>query len=520
VTADVTLVSNESGPCRGELQDNDLVYDFSVDMPSGDYELYLERAEDAHNADQADCRFAPALLESVPPLAPGQVCLVLPLPEPQKVEVVIEWPGEASGARSLDDWLLDVVHPTNGRRLSERMKLSQADVTKTPTGGLEYRVDVAFTMATEPGTELVRLSPPDGAVAPVVQLERSALTAATSDVARIASLREFPAPVRLQAWVLKAAGYDAGQEAPVPATVTLTATRLDGVDAGVFASYQTSADVGEDGSLDVVIMPGEYRVRVVPAVGSGLSAFETTLLAPCSRLANPDQCVPRTSSDPVVVQAGKTLLVPGAATVLGRVTSPLGAGAGASASVVGLPGMVRSKRCVADAGGGCVSSAANVLDIALGDDAFVPRSVSDLVQRGRFSLDETDCALCKKDQGAVFDFFVEPSDGSGYPWAVRPGVMVDGDVDLGAVDITLPVLREGSVQIAQASEPLLVPGALLRVYVLRDRFGEVLSDPGAPPCREGAPDPTVRCVRSLLQVAETRTDSSGRFRLFLPSDLP
>ena len=117
----------------------------------------------------------------------------------------------------------------------------------------------------ESSSELIRLSPPEGQVGPVIQLVLSgALTFDTTE-ATIPSLAQLPAPVRIESWLWQKATLERdGVEEPTAATVTLTATRLEGIEQGIFASYSTTADVAEDGKLSALVLPGTYRARVVP----------------------------------------------------------------------------------------------------------------------------------------------------------------------------------------------------------------------------------------------------------------
>jgi hypothetical protein len=509
---------SSSHPCRDSYATGMREHDLSVNVPVGRYDIYVEPLE----LDDA-CAIAPALLEENLQIEAGNVCLKLAASRPEELRVLVEWRGAFEGVRSLDRWSVDLVHPITGQVLSTRGALSAASVTTTQNDVPAY--EVRLWMSPLPGgqkRELVRLTPPEGAFAPVIQLERSALVAVTPGTsdALIGNLDPFPAPVQLEGWVWRDADFERGREVPVPATVLLTATRLDGIAPGIFASYATAAEVGADGRLVAAVLPGAYRARVVPTVGSGLSAFETVLEVPCTRLAaEPDRCALRESETPEVVQAGRVLRVPAAARVTGTVRSALGSEAVEGAMVTGVAGLTRARVCAADAGGVCAASPVGVLERALGEDRFAPRGVSALVIDGRFAIDEADCALCQQSEGAIFDFLVRPADGSGFSWGIRSGVVIQGDTELGSIAVPLPTVHRGRVQLPQADAPVPIGGALIRAYAFRLSDGSVTSDADLPACNAGELEPSSDCIRSVLQVAETRAAADGTFSLFVPASV-
>ena len=322
------------------------------------------------------------------------------------------------------------------------------------------------------------------------------------------------------------------------ATVSFTATRLDGVSSGIAASYSTTVEVGADGRLFATVLPGDYLVRVEPRLGSGLAATETVINVSCARRTD-GSC--EVGNEPVL-QAGRTLEVPRAASLTGRAFLPVGPTSLSDGVVHALPAQYRTRRCAMDLldggaasdGGLCDNSPIGVLEEALGQQAFVPRAATATVcaarggsssngcsQRGRFLIGEMDCGACEPGNGAFFDFFVRPSDGSGYSWFVRPQVLVDGTEDLDEVKLPLPILRRGVVQLVQEGQaPTKLAGALIRAYIFRDNSGEPIDDPtNLPNCAEMTVGPGDTCIRSILQVAETRAREDGGFELALPSQL-
>jgi len=289
-------------------------------------------------------------------------------------------------------------------------------------------------------------------------------------------------------------------------TVELTATKISGINDGVFASFSTKV-VAADGKLAAKVLPGEYRVRVVPDVSSSLAALETVLSVPVTGGPSPD-----------------VLLVPAAASIRGTATAPGGAPLD-GASVQALPASVGVRNCGdgADAAA-CQAAPLGVIDLALAQDAFLPRPATGLVSGGQFTLEEVDCGGCTPGNGASFDLSLRPQDGSGLPWGVRPGVRVASAVDVGALRLPLPIVERGVVEIPTEKDPVLVGNALIRAYVLRDDRGEPVLDPeGLPNCATSGGTTSLakqpHCVRSALQVAETRGAQDGTFELVLPSDL-
>ena len=87
--------------------------------------------------------------------------------------------------------------------------------------------------------------------------------------------------------------------------------------------------------------------------------------------------------------------------------------------------------------------------------------------------------------------------------------------DLGRLILPLPIVYQGAVTIPGAStaegspDSMSVPNALIRAYVYLDQNGAYTAEPDDPQ----------RGARSALQIAETRADDQGRFRLLLPSRL-
>jgi hypothetical protein len=554
-------------PCYGQVKNAGKTIDqFVVSVPVGTnspvkcsdgtenkacYDVYVEpppltpaSSGDA-GAPMDDCTLVPQLL---PNSAVGG-CFAINPSKPLSLDVVIPWPESATGALSLDGWTLDVVHPLTGHVLSNRVTLRGDPAIKNGVFAYERRdvryapiVDEAnrsLSSRTAPGKELVRLTPPTGVVGPVIEAELSGLEATDPTKAVFPEFGPFPAAVPLESWVWESED----SQMPVPGTVELTATKdgerpaLDGIKAGIFASFSTTVVVGGDGKLRAQVPPGHYRARAVPTFGSGRAAAESTLDVACDHAPmNPAQCAPADPAHPPTPRAAKVLVVPRAAKIDGQVVSAIDGTPIDQAAVYALPAAFRARECGAGADAStCAATPLGVLDLSLGEDAFVPRPVSGTVgARGLFTLKDVDCGSCAKPSdggqgqfigGASFDLSARPPDGSRFPWLIRSGVFVSTDVALGQLTLPLPIVHRGVVQIPQPdSEPLSVPSALIRAYVMRDDTGAVIRSPGglascASSSSTGSTGPAARCIRSVLQVAETRAANDGTFELVLPSEL-
>ncbi len=514
-----TLLGSVSTACIGQFPLTvAAVQEFSVSVPTGVYDVYVRPVSTGVADAGADdhCEFVPELFlsRSVPV---GDSCLSLPSNPPKELDVDIPWNASAT---SLDGWTLSVVHPVTGQLLSGLQALHGAPAP-IPSGGIGYTAVVPYSPigtddTVKPGQELLRLSPKEGVLGPSFQLAISGLEALSPKRAIMPDLGVLRPPVTLAAVVYGAAGFATGDDVPVVGTATFTATSLDGIADGVFAAFTSSATIASDGTLAAELLPGDYRVRIVPQAGSAFASTETSLTVACQPGA-PDSCG---------AVSGRTILVPSSASITGSVTAPVGGKALDVASVKAVPASSGTRRCESgiDASA-CAAEPLGVLDLALGDDAFVPQPASGIVDAGRFDLTGVDCGGCTPDDGALFDVSIRPPDGSDLPWLVKPDITVSGPVSLGRLQMPLPIIERGIVEIPVGHQsPVPVPGALIQAFVVRDADGvPILQPQGLPSCAaagspvvSGKPAP---CIRSVLQIAETRTGPDAKFDLVLPSTL-
>lgn len=506
------------GPCAGEDVGEGTFHGFVVDVPAGEYDL---RVESPPGAEGGGCAVVPREFAGLS-IAPGQVCLALAAPPAARLAATLQWAG-APGALGLEGYEASVVEPVDGEPLSFAVPVAAG--APAPGGGLEHLVEIDYGAPAAGPTprsrqELLRLAPPGGRVAPTLLFPLASLEA--TQPTRTPPLGPFAAPVALSAWLLSGPGVAAGLEEPAAGTVTLTARKVSGLPAGVFASYSTTIEVGPDGRLDATLPPGSYAVRAVPREGLGLAATESALELPCEPAGVGGDCRSDTAGLAPAPRAGQVIALARGATLTGSVVDPVRGDPVERLTVTVSATSPGSRRCASPGAGACSSLPVSLLDASLGDDAFVPRTATGVAELGRFVLREVDCGDCEAGDGVVVDLTARTPEGSRLPWLVRAGLPVTGDADLGALELSLPLVQRGFVEVPQPrAEPLRVPGALVRVYAFRDSAGQILADPGElPPCGAVASEAAdAPCLRSVVQVAEARADEDGAFELLLPSSL-
>jgi hypothetical protein len=442
---------------------------FNLNLPPGEYDVYVQEAGQAaaaapSSASLQRCPFVPKLIRHLQ-IEPGLVTLPLALEAPARLDVTVVWPSEPDSG-GLEGWSIDIVEPVFGKVISTNAVLGQPrDNAYTATVFYSWVED-----GMQPGTELVRLSPPADEHAPTILLERSSLELFERGAGMINQLDALPSPVTFEGQVERQ-----GRSDPVPAALSLIATELNQLQPGTLASFRQTVTTDSRGRFQVQLLPGKYRVHAVPAASSGAASTETTLEV----AGRPEY------------QAGKVIELKDTLRMSGGVLGPAGqAISGASVHAAATPFSIRAR----------------LLEAALGDEPFVPRAagcsgpadacvpVTD--EMGYFSIDV--------DPG-VFDVSVRPPSDSGFPWLIRSNVDVQTEQqDLGALDMPLPVAYRGTV-FTEDTGP--ISGALIRAYIYVDENGYTAEMPSAD---------TVGS-RSVLQIAETRANESGIFELRLPS---
>jgi hypothetical protein len=249
--------------------------------------------------------------------------------------------------------------------------------------------------------------------------------------------------------------------APTPGRVNLVSTEIFGIDSGVFAAYRRTVEVDETGLFTVELPPGKYRVYATPPLlddpSRSLSALETSWNVPAD----------------ASFQAGKVLELPPLTEVTGQTSLR-----GADVRIAASPQSILP------------------FEEAFGAAAFVPRAVAGLVdQAGRF--------VVAADPG-TFDVAIRPSESSRYAWSVRPGFTVEPGKprqELPRLGTRTPSVVTGTAQLGDVK----LTAALIRAYAYLDKDLVYTGDPAE--------------ARSVIQVAETRTDADGLFKLFVPDSI-
>jgi hypothetical protein len=433
---------------------NSISFQFSINVPPGQYDIYVRPQ---HQPDSA-CVVPPELLRGQT-INGGAHRFDINLPEPSSFDLHVSWP-LADGA--LEGWVVDMLDPETGRVLSNTVPLALERGGKSYIASLSYLTVVGGTSKLK-AAELVRLSPPPGVPAPSVLLERSALSLFSANSGTLSQFTAMPVPVTVEGQVTALT-----TPTPVPANVTLVATKINGIDPGVLASFVRTATAGADGKFTVDLLPGSYRVSAVPSGNSALAQATAEWVV----------------ADAPSAQAGKVIELVNTLPINGQAFDSTGATpiAGAQVQMTASPASIQS----------------DVLHVALGETVSVPRAVSGIVQNdgsGTFSL--------TSDSG-TFDLSVRPQASTGFAWLVRPNLEVgvqpatSAGVGLSEIMLPLPVPYAGHVTLPGALPGTLepVPGALIRAYIYMSGGAYTA-------------DPTI--ADSVLQIAETRSDENGAY---------
>jgi len=441
-------------------------YLFELQVPGGEYDVYLE----PHKHAAGDCLAPPQLYRAFPigvkENSQELSTYLFSISGASWLDLRIFWPESSS---ALDGWTADIIEPIGGRAISTEVELRNAkaalDKKVEYAARLLYSsvVDMSGDASVKAASELLRLRPPSGVVAPTVFLFRSVLALLQKkkeDPIELTVFNKYPAPVTVKGQLVRAS-----DGTPVEGLVTLVSTMIQGMDDGVFGSYQTTVKVAKDGNIDVQLPPGSYRVQAIPPMPPGA-------LGPTDSLA-------------VAVTTWEVPL--GSATQFGK--------------LIELPtvAQVTGQSRVAGAQVQAVPSPQDVLPFedAIGRGDFAPRSTAALVDdAGRFTLNV--------DPGR-FDVTIQTAEELGFGWFVRPGVSLGTkNEDLGRLQSPTPSILSGSIFVRpDTTHPLA--SANVRAYAYLDKDLRYTRDP--------------KLAESVIQVAETRADVNGSYRLLLPSTI-
>jgi hypothetical protein len=500
-------------------------YVFQGALPPGRYDVYMKPDQAALGE---NCQAVPQIFrDRSVGLIEADDRMELKQPALGSLRLAITW------ADTLEGWQLDMVHPITGEVLSNRVILRGTDVDPTKNtviATLNYsRADQDFIAAAE---ELVRLTPPVDVRAGTVFFTRYGLELYTGEGA-IGNVSSFGTPVQYQAWVWK----EGAEDQPVPGAVSFSAIDLDEVAVGVLASFEATARVDSTGQVQASLLPGKYRVRVTPpGVGMGNLGLDTGYESTVTVWPN--------GSPALDSQGGHVIPVPPAVSLSGRVLAESNGMPLEHVEVRATGANPERNLCAAEvaedaSAPGCQRPQAPVLQRALAQDPFIPRTRTGLTQGdGRFTVNGLDCGRCKPEETARFDLTVRPDVSTGLPWLIRSSLDPYADADALAAEplrVPMPVARPVRVTYgarvtdagADPGEPAddqpltqRLSGALVRVFAVLDAHGQLVTHPeGLPPCVAVAKIDEQTCLQSLIQVAEARTDSEGDFLLLLPPDV-
>lgn len=438
-------------------------YTFNVKVPGGEYDVYLVPHKQASGACLAPPQLYRAFPIGVKENSEESSKYLFSLSGVTRLDLRLLWPESAA---SLDGWTADIIEGVSGYAISTEVELGSARpaLDKKVEYGvpLTYSAVVDMSGSTVKAPDLLRFRPPAGVVAPTVFLDRSVLGLLQnpSDPVQLSVFSKLPEPVMVRGQMVRRT-----DGTPVDGFVTLASTSIYGVDDGVFGSYQTTVMVGKDGAIDVQLPPGLYNVQGVPPMPPGALPGSDSL-----GLVQDTWEVPLGTP----LQFGKLLELPSIAEVTGQSRVP-----GAQVQAVPSP------------------EALLAFEEALGKGVFRPRSTQSLVDDGgRFSL--------QVDLG-TFDVSVQAAEELGFGWFVRPGVGLGAkNEDLGKLQPPTPSVLSGSIFVRPDTEHPLA-SANVRAYAYLDKDLRYTRD--------------AKLAQSVIQVAETRADASGSYRLLLPSTI-
>ncbi len=437
-------------------------YEFALMVPPGQYDVYFQPDKPT----VADCAVPPINLRRAF-TADTLLSVALAPPEALVLTVAYSPPGcDIAGCGSLDGWAVEVVEKESARVISTRALLSDAN---SVVSGVSRDYSVALNVAsgnTAPvlsGSELVRLSPPEGKTAPVLYAEREGLELFGKGQGAIEIPTAVGMSVSVQGLVEGMRLGESGSSG-VPASVTFVATELDGFSNGLLAAFSRTVEADPEGRFTADLLPGTYKVRAVPKAESDFAATEVSWSV----------------GEAPTTQTGKSIEVKPKVTIQGL-----------TLDLQGRPARGMPVQVVPSAD----MQAVPALQRLILPEGVAPRG-------GTATLNSLGEFVLPTDPGK-YDISIRAPEQSGFAWLVRPKLIVlQPGLDLEQMTLPLPVVFEGGVR---AGSPQLVPGALIRMYLYLDAEGRYVDVPAQ--------------AVSVVQVAECRADSSGNFNLYVPAKL-
>jgi hypothetical protein len=460
---------------------------FKIVVPPGEYDVYLQPPP---TTPESNCKIPPWLLlrQRIDTSGPFEI----KLSKPFALRVPVHW-----STATLDNFTVELLDSVSGRVLSTTATLGAPGVDSD--GRAFYTADLAYSqvlernsmnelVVSEASYGLVRVSPPDGTVAPTIMGDASAIGLTPSNEGGLLLSAALPPPV-----VVEAQTGQVGTTTPIPAIVTVTATRLEGMDQGLYASFVRTYEVADKdkvnadghvvtraGTFTATLPPGDYVVDSIPKLST----------LPCGAGGCPVLAARRDFWDVGVspqLQAGKLIQFQRAPTVRGRAVSTSGK------PITGAAVRLLSSQ---------IGSAPDAWNQTDREGNPVPFSTAGVVDsRGAFELNA--------DPG-TFHLLVQADPTTRFGWYLRPEFKVDvRDQELSVGTLTVPLARRHTGRVlvdskATEDRPALA-NALIRAYVSITREGEYSAS-----LAEGG---------GVVQVAETRTNDRGEFELLIPASL-
>jgi hypothetical protein len=446
---------------------------FKAIVPPGDYDVYIEPLA---TAPDSDCQIPPLLLLKQRITASGPFDVKLSLPS--TITISVRWP-----TADLDFFNVELLDSVSGRLLSAPARFGNPGLDQEKRAF--YQATVRYSRVLEPNVtndlvvspstyELVRISPPEKTVAASILGEAKAFGLTDTNQDGVALSTPLPAPVMVE---VQTAEGDTTK--PVPAAVTVTATRIEGMIDGVYGTFIQTYQIGATGLVQAELPPGDYIVDSIPKVGSASCGEDGCPVLAARR----DYWQIGVKPD---VQAGKLIQFRPAPILRGT-----------AFAATGQPASGASVRARASHS----ASPADVWNRLDREGAPMSSATTHLVDaHGGFEF--------SADPG-TFDLFLQPDPSTRFGWYVRPQVEVGSDepvVSLGRLTIPLSRRYAGTVLIGPKTtgRPSL-PNALIRAYVYVTPEGEF----AAAPVTNG----------SVIQVAETQSNDAGGFELLIPASL-
>lgn len=453
VPAKVTFqpVPELAGLLEGQIYQADSTVDdagngaFQVSIPPGTYNVYLEPSPDP--------AITPGCADAPPIFLPRQkISTDTGFAVHASAPLVLKGTLKLSEKEDFTKWYLEVVEPYTGHILSEIVQPQQMGIA------LEVPFQVSFDWTARADyTPIIRLRPPDGSGKPVIHWRLDAVALQGIDGAEV--------PVELDVSGIdtqprQVGGFVAHDGKTVAATVTLRSLSISGDE---LTRYETVVETDEAGNFETALPPGEYQVIARPHrsdLAVGLKPWKIVKDSTCF--------------------CGNSVEVPSATTLSGSVLTP-----------DGTPARVEIRLAPA----------------AAADLPYLGAVLTPDVQPRPAGASTTDGTFQVSVDSGTFDLTIAAPSGSGYPWLVRPRLLVP------AANMDAPATPVISLKPFQLQNPVLVRGMVL------DSKGAALDGATVRAWMAVGDPANSGLAPSAVQIGEAVADSSGSYTLLLPPSI-